>query len=157
MKEQSVLVVDDDAGMRELLKSVLTSEKYIVYTAYGGEDGVKQALALSPDLIVLDLLMPRMNGAAVCKALRADKKTATIPILLATGTQSTDQIQDSVAIGADDFVSKPIDTRDLLIRVRAMLRCKEIVDPAERYLRYTELVREATANLHLPGPPGGLK
>ena len=72
MKEQSVLIVDDDAGMRDMLKNVLASEKYVVYTAYGGEDGVKQALALSPDLILLDLRMPGMTGVAVCKALRED-------------------------------------------------------------------------------------
>src|SRR6266404_318853 len=121
MKERTVLVIEDDAGMRALLEDALAPERFMVYTADGGEDGVKQALALKPDLILLDLCMPGVDGVAVCKALRANEETETIPILVATGTTSTDQIKESMVRGADDFVSKPIDVPDLLIRIRAML------------------------------------
>ena len=154
LKERTVLVIEDDAGMREFLKSALAPERFVVYTADGGKDGVKQALALRPDLILLDLCMPGMDGLAVCKALRTDEKTATIPILIATGTQSTVQIEHSILSGADEFVTKPIDTRDLLIRIRAMLQCRDITDPIERHSRCTEIVREMTAKPPPPTPPG---
>jgi DNA-binding response OmpR family regulator len=154
LKERTVLVIEDDAGMRDFLKNVLASERFVVHTADGGENGVKQALALRPDLILLDLIMPGMDGLAVCKALRADEKTATIPILIATGTQSTVQIEHCILSGADEFVSKPIDTRDLLVRVRAMLQCRDITDPFERHSRCTEIVREMTATPPPPVPPG---
>jgi DNA-binding response OmpR family regulator len=153
LKERTVLVIEDDAGMREFLKSALAPENFVVYTADGGEDGVKQALARRPDLILLDLVMPGVDGVAVCKALRKNKETETIPILVATGTPSTKQIEDSIVSGADDFVSKPIDVRDLIIRVRAMLQCKDIADPIKRLSRYTEIVRENTATLPPPTPP----
>jgi DNA-binding response OmpR family regulator len=153
LKERTVLVIEDDAGMREFLKSALASESFVVYTADGGEDGVKQALALNPDLILLDLVMPGVDGVAVCKALRTNKETETIPILVATGTPSTTQIENSIISGADDFVSKPIDVRDLLIRVRAMLQCKDITDPIKRLSCYAEIVREMTAKLPPPAPP----
>jgi DNA-binding response OmpR family regulator len=153
LKERTVLVIEDDAGMREFLKSALASESFVVHTADGGEDGIKQALARRPDLILLDLRMPGVDGVAVCKELRTNRATETIPILVATGTPSTKQIEESVISGADDFVSKPIDVGDLIIRVRAMLQCKDITDPIERISRYTEIVREKTANLPPPAPP----
>ena len=145
MNERTVLVVEDDAGMRDFLKNVLATEGFLVHTADGGADGVKQAITLSPDLILLDLRMPGLDGVAVCKALRTNKATESISILVATGTSSTEQIEDSMACGADDFVTKPIDVRDLIVRVRAMLECKNIADPIERLSRYTEIVQHNLA------------
>jgi len=155
-KELTVLVIEDDAGMREFLKNALTPEGFVVYTTDGGEDGVKQAFALKPDLILLDLVMPGVDGIAVCKALRTNTETETIPVLVATGTPSTTQIENSIISGADDFVSKPIDVQDLLIRVRAMLQCRDIADPIKRLSRYAEIVREMTAKPSPPAPPSTL-
>ena len=144
LKDPTVLVVEDDAGMREFLKNVLAPEGFAVYTADTGQEGIKQALTITPDLVLLDLLMPTMDGVAVCKALRTNKETENIPILVVTGTESRQQIEESMTGGADDFVSKPIDVRDLLVRVRAMLQCKQIADPVERLSRYVDTVRQMT-------------
>ena len=153
MKEPTILVIDDDAGVRDFLTSVLAPEGFFVSTANGGENGINQALALKPDLILLDLVMPGVNGEAVCNALRKNKQTKTIPIIVATGTTSTPRIENSIISGAEDFVSKPIDVEDLLIRIRAMLQCKDITDPIKRVSRYTDIVNEMKAKPHPPASP----
>jgi DNA-binding response OmpR family regulator len=139
---QTILVVDDDPAMLGFLEQRLTPEGFTVSTAGTGEDGIKQATALPPDLILLDLRMPLVDGAAVCKTLRANPKTERIPILVVTGVLSPAQLEQSMTSGADDFVSKPIDMADLLNRIHAMLECRTIADPVERLTRYLELVRE---------------
>jgi DNA-binding response OmpR family regulator len=153
LKEQTVLVVDDDAAMREFLKNSLAPENLAVHTAAGGEEGIKQALALKPDLLLLDLRMPSTDGVAVCKAIRKHDKLGNIPILVVTGSLSREQIEESMTAGADDFVSKPIDTQDLCIRVRALLKWKHITDPVERLQHYSETVREMSDELSPPSTP----
>jgi len=150
MKAARLLVIDDDAAMREFLKNVLAPEGFRVSDTASGEDGVKQALALKPDLILLDLRMPTPDGVAICKAIRGNEETKTLPILVVTGTLSREQIEETMSAGADDFVSKPVDVRDLLIRVRAMLDCKEIADPVDRLQQYLKTVGEMT---NAPPPP----
>jgi DNA-binding response OmpR family regulator len=150
LKEQTVLVVDDDAAMRDFLKSALAPEKLAVFTAATGEDGIKQALSNPPDLLLVDLRMPATDGVAVCKAIRANTKTEHTPILVVTGSLSREQIEESMTAGADDFVSKPIDVRDLRIRVRALLQWRHITDPVERLQHYVETVREMTDELAPP-------
>ena len=136
--------------MRAFLKNVLAPEGFDVSESATGEDAVQQAVAGKPDLILLDLRMPVPDGVAVCKAIRANAKTESIPILVVTGTISREQIEESMTAGADDFVSKPIDVRDLLVRVRAMLKCKEIADPVDRLQQYLKTVREM---MEAPPPP----
>jgi DNA-binding response OmpR family regulator len=142
---QTILVVDDDPAMLDFLKQRLAPEGFTVSTALTSEDGVKQATTLPPDLILLDLRMPLADGVAVCKTLRANPKTERIPILVITGVLSPAQLEESMTSGADDFVSKPIDMADLLIRIHAMLECRAIADPVERLTRYIELVREISS------------
>ena len=136
--------------MRNFLRDVLASQGFSVHTVDSGQDALDQTPSLKPDLILLDLIMTRVDGVAVCKALRANEDTETIPILVVTGSLSAKQIEDSMASGADDFVSKPIDVEDMLIRVRAMLKCKHITDPVERLSRYVQTVREMS---HTPSAP----
>ncbi len=154
MREQTVLVVDDDAAMRDFLKNSLAPENLAVHTAASGEEGIKQALTLNPDLLLLDLRMPTMDGVAVCRAIRKHNKLGNIPILVVTGSLSREQIEESMTAGADDFVSKPIDTQDLCIRVRALLKWKHITDPVERLQHYVETVREMSEELPPPTAPG---
>jgi DNA-binding response OmpR family regulator len=147
---QTILVVDDDPAMRDFLKQRLTPEGFLVFTAPTGEDGIKQATAVPPDLILLDLRMPVTDGVAVCKTLRANPKTERIPVLVITGILSPAQLEESMTSGADDFVSKPIDMADLLIRIHAMLECRAITDPVERLTRYIERVREISGKSARP-------
>ena len=88
MKEQVLLVIDDDAAMRDYLTNVLASKGRVVLTACNGDEGVNLALTRKPDLILLDLRMPVMDGVAVCKVLHQNKKTQYIPILVVTSSQA---------------------------------------------------------------------
>jgi DNA-binding response OmpR family regulator len=150
LNEPTVLIIDDEAEMRAFLKDALAGEGLALQEAASGEEGVQQAIARKPDLILLDLRMPAMDGAAVCKALRRNDVTERIPILVITGSLSREQIDESMTAGADDFIPKPIDVQDLRIRVRAMLRCKDIEDPAERLMQYIRTVRKMSEEVLPP-------
>jgi DNA-binding response OmpR family regulator len=128
--------------MRGFLKKVLATEGIPVFTAATGDDGIQQAITNKPDLILIDLRMPVMDGVAVCKAIRANNQTEHIPILVITGSLSREQIEGSMTAGADDLVCKPIDVQDLCLRVRAMLKCKDITDRFERHQHYGQTVRQ---------------
>ena len=93
MNERKVLVVDDDAGMREVLESILVLEHTVVYTAVDGKDAVQKTLALKPDLILLDVNMPKLNGLTLCKAIRAGKETRNIPIIIITSLTAPGRLE----------------------------------------------------------------
>lgn len=152
---QTILVIDDDPGMLDFLTQRLSPAGFTVSTAASSEDGIKQAIIHQPDLILLDLRMPVRSGVTVCKVLRSNPKTQNIPIIVITGALSPSQLRESMTAGADDFVSKPIDLTDLLIRIRAMLESRTIEDPAERFAHYTQLTREAASTPSRLQPPAG--
>jgi DNA-binding response OmpR family regulator len=155
LNEPTLLVVEDDAEMRGFLKKVLATEGMSVLTAATGDDGIQQAITNKPDLILLDLRMPAPDGVAVCKAIRTNKKTEHIPILVITGSTSREEIEGSMTAGADDLVCKPIDVQDLCLRVRALLKCKDIADPVERHQHYGQTVRQMTEERLPPTRLGG--
>jgi DNA-binding response OmpR family regulator len=125
---KKVLVVDDEPTLVATLKYNLEREGYHVITASDGEAGLSAARAKRPDVIVLDLLLPVMDGLEVCRILRREMTT---PILMLTA--KTDEIDKVVGLelGADDYVTKPFSMRELLARVRALLRRAETVPSAE--------------------------
>jgi two-component system cell cycle response regulator len=104
-------------------------------------------------LILLDLRMPVQDGVTVCKVLRANPKTQHIPIIVVTGVLLPSQLEEVRTSGADDFAFKPVDLTDLLIRIRAMLACRAIEDPVERFTRYYAITREAASKSARPHPP----
>jgi two-component system OmpR family response regulator len=124
-----VLVVEDDANLLETLKYNLRKEGYDVATASDGEQAIEVARREKPDLIVLDIMLPKLNGFEVCRILR---KEMTVPILMLTAkADETDKIV-GLEIGADDYMTKPFSIREFLARVRAMLRrTKMAVAPTE--------------------------
>ena len=136
MSKYSVLVVEDDANMQDFLQEVLAAEGYSVLASDDGQDALDQALFRKPDLILLDLRMPSLDGVAFCKAVRADQQTRNIPIIVVTSLNLPDKLEDSMAAGADDFIGKPFDVQDLTVRVRAMLKVKHITNPRERMQLY---------------------
>jgi two-component system cell cycle response regulator len=150
---ETVLVIDDDPAMLDFLTQRLAAEGLTISIAGSGLHGINQAIDLDPDLILLDLRMPDPDGWAVCKMLRANPKTQHIPIIAVTGVLLPGQLEQAMASGADDIAFKPIDMADLLIRIRAMLRCRGIHGPIERRTRYMEIAREESAKSARPHPP----
>jgi two-component system alkaline phosphatase synthesis response regulator PhoP len=127
-EEQSrakILVVEDEPNMVVGLRDNFEFEGYEVITAGDGVEGLKRALEESPDLVVLDVMMPRMSGLEVCKQLRA--KRASLPIIMLTARgQEVDKVV-GLELGADDYVTKPFSIRELLARVKAVLRRTAVV------------------------------
>ena len=142
MKRPKVLVVDDDPGMREVLESILVTEKVEVCTAVDGKEAVQRALAVMPDLILLDINMPKLNGLTFCKAIRAGPQTRKIPIIIVTSLTAKGRLEECMNAGADDFVGKPFQIEDLLIRVRAMLKTADVSDHVERLNEYIIAVHD---------------
>jgi DNA-binding response OmpR family regulator len=138
----SVLVVEDDANMQGFLREVLAAEGHSVLTSSDGQDALNQALTRKPDLILLDLRMPNLDGVTFCKAVRADQHAQDIPIIVVTSLNLPEKLEDSMAAGADDFIGKPFDVQDLIVRVRAMLKVKHLTNPRERMQQYLLTLRQ---------------
>jgi CheY-like chemotaxis protein len=141
-KKQRILIVDDEAPMRELLLESLSPEGYDLVAATDGRDALNQVLRQAPDLILMDVRMPKLDGVTLCKALRIEKETQTIPIIVLTALASRDRLEECMAAGADDFISKPFDVVELRIRVRAMLKLKHVNDEVDRLQKYILTLRE---------------
>ena len=115
----SVLIVEDDRNIQELLHLYLEKEGYAVTVASDGGQGLAKFRAIKPDLVLLDVMMPVMDGWAVCKAIRADSQT---PIIMLTAKGETDDKVSGLKSGADDYVTKPFEMKELLARIEAVLR-----------------------------------
>jgi DNA-binding response OmpR family regulator len=142
VKRPKVLVVDDDPGMREVLESILVTENVEVCTAVDGKDAVQKTLALKPDLILLDISMPKLNGLTFCKAIRAGTETRNTPVIIITSLTAAGRLEECMEAGADDFIGKPFQVGELLIRVRAMLKTADVSDHVERLNQYILAVRD---------------
>ncbi|MGQ9558421.1 MAG: response regulator transcription factor [Desulfurispora sp.] len=132
-----VLVIDDDPKITALLRRALTFEGYEVITAASGQEGVDMALQEAPDLIVLDIMLPGLDGWEVCRQLR---QHSTVPILMLT---ARDEVADRVKglnLGADDYLVKPFALEELLARVHAMLRRSKQLEEAGRRLKFADLI-----------------
>jgi putative two-component system response regulator len=127
-----VLVVDDLAPNRDLIREWLEAEGHAVVTAGDGADALLQAFAQPPDLVVMDVAMPRMDGFAACRRLKQDERTHLVPVLLVTALQAREERIKGIAAGCDDFLTKPVDEAQLLARVRSALRTKSLIDDLEQ-------------------------
>ena len=121
-----ILVIDDDLAVRILLKRMLEREGYEVVIASNGEEGIKQALAYYPALIICDWMMPGLNGLEVCDRIKQDPKLSTTFFILLTSLDSVADRVKGLDAGADDFISKPIEQNELQARVRAGLRLHQL-------------------------------
>ncbi len=124
MARGQVLIVDDEEDILELVEHHVAREGYGTRTAATGEDALEAVRAARPDLIVLDLLLPGVDGLEVCRRLKADQSTAGIPVVMLTAKGEEADIVAGLELGADDYVTKPFSPRVLVARIRAVLRRK---------------------------------
>ncbi len=133
-----VLVVEDEEKSRRLMRDLLVAHGYQVSEAIDGEDALMQVAKQFPDCILLDVMMPRMDGFEVCRRLQADKRTVPIPVILVTALHDREDRIKGIAAGATDFITKPVDTPEMLLRVRNALRTKKLFDQRTALLRMRE-------------------
>ncbi len=145
-----VLVIDDDPNVRDILSNLLQREHCVVRTAPSGLNGIAAAQQELPDLILLDVMMPDLDGFAVCRMLRDDPKTAEVPIIMITALDDRASRLEGVKAGADEFLSKPVELSELRLRVRTMQRInryrrliEERERAAEQERRLTEQAQQA--------------
>ncbi len=124
MANEHILVVDDEADILELVEYNLTKAGYRITCAETGEEALKKSSASVPDLVVLDLMLPGMDGLETCRHLKEDQKTRHIPIVMLTAKGEESDIVTGLELGADDYVTKPFSPRVLVARIRAALRRK---------------------------------
>ncbi len=117
-RRKKVLVVEDHVELLELLRTQFKDEGFATATATNGVDAVRKARTLSPDLILLDVMLPEMDGFAVCETLREDSQTRDIPIIMVSGLSSQLSRSAGIEAGATEFVTKPVTPANLVIRVR---------------------------------------
>jgi adenylate cyclase len=132
MDGKKILAVDDNADNRELLRVYLHLAGYQVTTARSGEEALQKVKREPPDLILLDVVMPGLDGYQVCAKLKEDKATQFIPIVMITALQEQEDRVKGIEAGADDFLSKPFDEHELMARVKSLLRIKGLHDEVEQ-------------------------
>ena len=140
----SVLVVEDDRNIAELLQMYLEKEGYAVTLAGDGGEGLSKFRAIKPDLVLLDVMMPVMDGWAVCKTIRAEGKT---PVIMLTAKSETDDKVAGLKSGADDYITKPFEMKEVLARIEAVLRRADCVthEKQTRRLVFDKLIIDMDA------------
>ena len=142
LPQSTVLLVDDNVQNLELLQAFLESLPVKLLTAIDGIDALEKVAEHKPDLILLDVMMPRMSGFQVCKRLKSDPKTRDIQILMVTALNELGDIEQANECGTDDFVSKPVNKLELLTRVKSLLRVRHLKSELERALTYLNEIEQ---------------
>ena len=119
---ETILLIEDEEDVTDLIRYHLKKEKYRVLSAHDGVEGVQLAVKERPDAVVLDIMMPRLNGFEVAKKLKADPRTEPIPVLFLSAKGETESRIKGLETGADDFLAKPFSPRELVLRLQALLR-----------------------------------
>ena len=137
-----ILIADDNPANCELLQAYLEDVDCQIELAIDGQDTLDKVDSFHPDLILLDVMMPRLNGFEVCKQLKEDPQTSRIMILMVTALNEIGDIERAVGAGTDDFLSKPVNQVELVKRVENMLKLKDVTDEVERLRQYIEQMEE---------------
>jgi len=139
-----ILVADDNQQNRELLEAYLLDDGHEILMAADGREAIDMARAKHPDLILLDIMMPKLSGYEVCSQLKGDAATKQIPILMITALKEMGDIEKALAAGADDFLTKPVHRLELRTRVRSQLRVRHLTSERDRLLAYLQEVDAPT-------------
>jgi two-component system alkaline phosphatase synthesis response regulator PhoP len=143
-KQPVILVVDDNQQNLELLQAYLEDVDCTTIPAHDGLQALDIVRKNPPDLILLDVMMPKMSGFEVCKRLKKDPKTTDIPIIMVTALNEFGDIERGIDSGTDDFLSKPVNKLELLTRIKTLLKLKHLTDKLERTLTYlNEIEKQA--------------
>ena len=155
MAKEKILVVDDEEDILELVEYNLARSGYGVRSVTTGEDALRSARAESFDLVLLDLMLPGVDGLEVCRVLKNDPQTSSIPILMLTARGEEADIVAGLEVGADDYVTKPFSPRVLLARIKALLRrsARSLPSVEERIKRGALEIDPGKRDVHLDGRP----
>jgi two-component system alkaline phosphatase synthesis response regulator PhoP len=137
-----ILVVDDNPQNLELIQAYLEDVECTTVAAYNGMEALELAARKKPDLVLLDVMMPKMSGFEVCRRLKNNPDTSTIPIIMVTALSEFGDIERGIDCGTDDFVSKPVNRLELLTRVRTMLKLKHLTDTLQRTMAYLSEIEQ---------------
>jgi len=144
MQKSRVLIADDNPQNVELLEAYLAEMDLEVSIAVDGRDTIDKVAASKPDLILLDIMMPKLSGFEVCKQLKSDPTTQDIMILVITALNELGDIERAVSAGCDDFLSKPVHRLELVKRVENMLKLRSVTDQLQRLKHYIDGMEEST-------------
>jgi len=150
LSESTILIVDDNQQNLELLQAYLDELPSSILTAADGVEAIEMVEKNTIDLILLDVMMPRMSGFEVCKKLKGSPNTRSIPIIMVTALNELGDIERGVESGTDDFLSKPVKKLELLTRVKSLLRVRHLKRELDRTLAYIDEVNDTSGE-----PPMG--
>jgi two-component system, OmpR family, alkaline phosphatase synthesis response regulator PhoP len=142
LPQSTILIVDDNMQNVELLQAFLEALPVKIVTAYDGVEALEKVAQHEPDLILLDIMMPRMSGFQVCRKLKTDPGTKDIQILIVTALNELGDIEQANDCGTDDFISKPVNKFELLTRVKSLLRVRHLKNELERALTYLNEIEQ---------------
>ncbi len=144
MAKGAILVIDDEMDLVELVKYNLEKEGFLVKGVLDGESGIAAAMRDLPNLVIVDLMLPGIDGLEVCRQLRSDARSAAIPIIMLTGKSAESDRVVGLELGADDYVTKPFSPRELAARVKAVLRRMSVETMRATFIRRGELTIDLT-------------
>jgi CheY-like chemotaxis protein len=135
-----ILIADDNAQNCELLEAFLSAEGYEITMAGDGQSTLEAVSRIQPDLVLLDIMMPRLSGYEVCQRLKQNPATRDIPVIMVTALNQQGDIEKAVRAGTDDFLTKPVNKLELTTRVRSLLRVRYLTTERDRLLAYLQEV-----------------
>ena len=141
-QKNRILIADDNQQNAELLEAHLDGAGYETRIATNGEETVRIATEWRPEVVLLDIMMPKLSGFEVCKRLRADPLTKNVGVLMVTALDQPTDIERAVEAGTDDFITRPVNKTELLLRVKALLGAAGETNPTDRTLAYLRRVQQ---------------
>ena len=144
-RKSRILIADDEPFNRELLEAFLSEGNYELEYAADGQETLDKTASFNPDLILLDVMMPKLSGFEVCEKLKKEPETSSVMILMVTALSDLGDVERAVAVGCDDFLSKPINQIELLIRVENLLKLRSVTSELERLRQYVDSMEDAFA------------
>ena len=153
MPKEKILVVDDEVDLLELVRYTLTNYGYTVDCAESGERALEKVRTASPDLILLDLMLPGLDGLDVCRIVKNDHRTSHIPIIILSAKGDEVDIVTGLELGADDYITKPFSSRVLLARIKTVLRRGREMETTQVHARHDITINEALHEVRVKGEP----